>query len=228
MKSILLIIFGALAICTHAMDINSYFEKINANYSNLKSFELTLNYKLFKGYSGVDLRDEYQSVLRMDGKNSHRKLYQDEIVTTPEHTLVLNHNLRTIQIMPPVEEGVFDLDVQSSIDQCQDIRVEKIAGGEQIQLILKKESTVDYARIDVEIDENYWVSKITLYYSNQMNFSQDYFNPEVALPRLVIEYQELKKKWKDKVGISSMSTYLIKNGETYAPAKNYEGYEIIQ
>lgn len=227
-NGILLVFFLLLSAKSFALSGKEYLEKINANYKSLGSFELVLNYQLYKGHTGSEIKDKYESVFRVNGKKSHRKVYADEIITGEETSLVLNHELKTIQILPGLKDELFDQDITSSLAQCQDIKVKGTSEGTFLSITFKNFSTVQYARIDLLIDADFWVKHMTLFYATQINFSHDYFHPDMDYPRLEIDYTKLKKNWKDEQGLTNLANYVTKEGGFYKPSPLYQNYEIIQ
>lgn len=227
-KTSLTLFFLVVAVIGKTQTAEEYFEKINENYANLKSFELELNYRLYKGHKGTEIKDEYQSTLRMDGKRSHRKIYHDEVITTDETSLILNHQLRTIQILPGVKNEIFDENISNSLEHCQDVKVNQTKEGTLLSLTFKPYSSLEYSRIDVLVDDNFWVQHITLFCVNQLNYSKDYFNPMYDYPRLEVSYKKITKNWKDNSGLTELSKYVLKEGQRYRPTSLYQNYEIIQ
>ncbi len=212
----------------YALTGKEYLEKINANYNSLKSFEIMLNYKLYKGHNGTDLRDEYESKLSMAGSRRHRKIYAEEVITTETKSLVLNHELKTIQVLPGVKAKLFDQDLSTIVRQCAAIKITDTNNGKLLSITFKKFSSVQYAKIDVLIDANYWVKKMTLFYATQMNYSRDHFHPDMDYARLEVDYSKIKKNWKDSEGLTKLSNYVIKEGSIYNVSGQYKNYEIIQ
>lgn len=205
-----------------------YLEKINANYHALKSFELQLSYVLYKGHQGVEVKDEYRSVLKMNGRRSYRKVYSEEIITAEQISLVLNHELKTIQILPGLKTEIFNQDITTSLEQCKAIKVTQSEEGTKISITFKDFSSVQYAKIDIVIDDNYWVKHMTLFYATEMNYSSDYFHPEMDYPRLEVDYELSKGQWKDNDGLTELSKYVIKEGNLYKATELYQNYEILQ
>lgn len=225
---LMMVFFLLVSAKSFALSGKEYLEKINANYKSLGSFELVLNYQLYKGHTGSEIKDQYESVFRVNGKKSHRKVYADEIITGEETSLVLNHELKTIQILPGLKNELFDQDITASLAQCQDIKIKETAEGTSLSITFKNFSSVQYARIDLLIDADFWVKHMTLFYATQINYSRDYFHPDMDYPRLEIDYTKLKKNWKDEQGLTDLSNYITKEGDFYKPVSLYQNYEVIQ
>jgi hypothetical protein len=204
------------------------FQKINDNYYNLKSFEIDLVYRLYKGHKGTEVMDSYASTFRKEGKLSHRKLHNDEIISGQDVGLVVNHELKTIQVVSNLEDELFDQDIKKSFDYCQDIVIKENGTYKFISVTFKANVGLPYSRLDFFVDENYWVSKMIIYCSTQLNFSKDYFNPQHDVSRLEIDYVSLKKSWKDAKGLTNTEKYVIKEGENYIATPLYKTYELIQ
>ncbi len=224
--TVLLLCF--LSVNALALSGKDYLQKINSNYYDLKSYELELNYTLYKGHNGKEIMDEYTSIIRSNGLNSHRKIYHDEIISTSENTVIINHEVKTIQVLPAIETKIFDEDIENSLRFCKDVKSRKTENGTLISINFNEYSSIPYAQIDILIDADFWVKNMTLYYATQLNYSRDYFNPDMDFPRLEIDYSNLKKKWNDSQGLTNLSKYINKEGDNYSPTPLYQNYELIQ
>ena len=227
-KAILILILLVVSASANAMTGKEYLQRVNANYNSLKSFEIIMGYKLYKGHQGNDLRDEYQSRLSMAGRKSHRKLYAEEVITTENKSLILNHDLKTIQVLPGVKANLFDQDIPTLLRQCDALKVTETENGKLLTITFKKYSSVQYSKINVLINSKFWVTKMTLFYATQMNYSRDHFHPDMDYPRLEVEYGKIKKGWKDNEGLTNLSNYIIEKNGIHVATEQYKHYEIIQ
>lgn len=231
MKVCMKLFFGSVILFfasnLFGQSVYDFVNRINDNYKKLNSMELSLEYNLYWGYDGDKVMDTYTSSFYLKDNCTYRSFFDEEIITVPEMTLVINHNLRVIQITNPLESGLFDQDIEKNLDKCEDILIKEDDGGKRVTLVFKEFSDQKYSRVDVYIDKDYWVKKTVFYLSNQIDFSQDYFNPKKGYGRLEVSYLDLKKKWKDPEGSLKISKYFeVKAGE-YIPSTLYKSYEII-
>lgn len=213
-----------------AQDAKTYLDRINANYLNLTAMELTLDYQLFRGHKGTEVLDSYANVMHLTPTGSHRKVYTDEVVTSDSLMLVLDHEFKTMQLSTytPASIAFVDEKLKNNLTNCEDIIVrEKDNGLRTIQLTFKEKSTVPYSLVRVTIDKDYWIKHITFYYATQLDFSQNTFNPDYDFPRLEVTYTALKKNWKDKKGITSLTNYIALTDGVYRPTALYKDYKLI-
>lgn len=228
MTKYLIILISFLSVNTYALTNKELFQKINDNYFNLKSFEVELVYRLYKGHRGTEIMDSYHSTFRREGKRSYRNIYGDEIISGEEIGLIVNHELQNIRIVPADQEELFDQNFQESWDYCQNVIIKDLAEGKNITVFFKPHPNLAYSRIDLVIDNDYWVSKMAIFYSTRLNFSKDYFNPQHDVSRLEIDYKSLRKSWKDTQGLTNTEKYVIKEGDHYVTTSIYKTYELIQ
>lgn len=229
MKKLFNLLFFIL-LTSHAFSarVNEYIEKINANYLGLSSLELEMEYKLFKGHNSAEVVDTYTSTLKMEGKKSHRRIYDDEIITNDDLTLVINHQLRTIEIMPVVQEAIIDKNIQKNIKNCKDIQLFEIDDNtKKITLQFKEISSLPYSRVDIYVDKDFWVTQIIFFYATQLNFSGSSFTQEFGFPRLEVNYSSFNKSWRDKEGITNTAKYITISENTVNPAPLYQDYKIL-
>ena len=143
--------------------------------------------------------------------------------------VVVDHGLRTIQLSTyqsaPTE--IIDKQLKANLKHCKDIRLDKREEGATIVLRFKEEPAIPYQQVEIVIDNEYWINEITFYYATQMNFSQDSFNPDYGYPTLKVTYEGLKKKWKDKEGLTELDKYVELKDGVYHPTSMYATYEII-
>lgn len=224
---IILLIFPLISGSLYALTGKEFMQKINSNYASLKSFEMTLDYKLYKGAKSNVIRDKYTSLMCVNGINSYRRIYNDVIITNEEMSVIINHELKTIQILPPVKKDVIDPGIESSLKYCEIVKISNQGSSKSIELVFKEYTTVPFSKIEIQVDNNFWIEKVNLYYSTQLNFSKSYLKPENGCPRLEINYNNLKKSWKDEDGIADISKVLLKEGTNYQTTETYNSYKIL-
>jgi len=227
MRNLLTVILVGLWFNGFSISGKEYLDKINANYEELNSFELELNYQLFKGHNGTEIKDEYNALVRKEDKSTYMNLYNETYVSDKKMSLVINNRERLIQIFEQRDFKVAQEDIVNSLDQCQQINIQKKGDSQVISISFKPFSNAPYSRVQVEVDKKFWIKKITLYYETQMNFSTDYYHPDLDVSRLEITHKKLKKNWKDREGLTDLSRYITSENGNYVGNENFAAYEIV-
>jgi outer membrane lipoprotein-sorting protein len=204
-----------------------FLEQIRANYSELNSLSVQMRYDLYKGHKGTELTESYTSFYARDGKKSYRKINTVEIINNEEYTIQINHTDHLITLAEPSKNELFDSNLEASLAFCNNVIVESNANGQLIQLIIKPNVDLPFSRLEIQVDKKLFVSSIVFYYSTQMDFSGDYQNPKLDLPRLVVTYENLSKRWKDNDHLLETSSYLSTQENTIKPSDPLSGYNLL-
>ena len=222
------VMLGSFGVNVHAQKEADMFKKIQANYEQLNSYSLSMNYELFKGWNGTEAIESYQGQLHCHGQSSVRKIQNSSFINCEEFYLSVDHENRMMVLSDPAQNEVLDKDLKKSLKFCRDVVINQLENGQtKIRLILKSTIDVPYSAVDIQIDKDYWLQEMTLYYSNQIDFSPTYFQPDLDRPKLKIVYDECKKNWKDKEGLLDVSKYLSIQSNEIVAGSGYEDYEII-
>lgn len=204
----------------------SILANIKANYENLASLEINMRYQLFKGFDSAELIQESNSVFCRKGNASYRKIETTELISNAEYTINIDHENRKIMVSDPVADFPFGNEIKSALNYCKDVRVLAKDGGKVIDLTIDDKVDLPYGRVLIAIDKKYRVQKIEMHYTNQMDFSTNYFEKDLAYPRLVIFYDVFKPKWKDKDAVLSSSNYIENKEGNITPSALYKQYEL--
>ena len=209
------------------LSAKQYLEKVKANYNGLESLEIEMNYQLYKGFESTVIEQAYNSIFFRSGENSYRKIDQIEFISNSELSLQINHGEKVIMISNPSNISAFVTDLESSLKLCRDVQVRKKEQTTLITMIIREKTDLPYSRLDLLIDANFWIQEITLFYSSEINFSESYFQQDMAYPKLVVSYQMFKDKWKDKEGLLITENYVTANENSYTASKRFADYKIL-
>jgi hypothetical protein len=225
-----LLIFG-LFFSTNVFGKNikpkEIIEKINQNYGDLTSAQIDMTYTIFKGYQSEEILQRSNAVFCISDKNTYRKLETNEFISTSEYSLSIDHQNKFIVLTKPSAASPIDGDVKRMLKFCSDAKVIEQDNKIIVQLILSKDFQVPYSVIRIELNNNYWIEKMTLFYATQMDFSASYFEKKMGYPRLEISYNQLKKRWKDSDGVFSNERFIKLTDTQVLPAERYLQYELI-
>ena len=227
MKKITLsILISLLGVYTYGMSGKEYLKKVQQNYEELESLSLQMNYILYKGLKSDSVIEEYASYYYKAGTASYRQINTTEILTQDEMELTINHTDKLMVVSQANEISVIDADLTNSLKMCKDVRVHTIGKNKRITLILKSETDIPYSSISFEIDNRYFIQEITINFASRINFSQDFRGQDYDFPRLVIQYNHFKDKWKDKEGILNTDRFILTDDKGIKQAASYQDYEV--
>lgn len=209
-------------------------EKIRANYLDMESLAVTMEYELFKGYVGDSVAETYSSEYKRIGESSFRRIKNTEFISNSEVSLKINHDQKIVVLSKPVVASMFDYDIESMLDLCKNVVSTQEGSDTRISLSLKEMTDVPLARFDLIINKHFFIKKLIFYYSMKLDFSNSYFKQDYAFPRLEVEYKDLRNKWEDKTKLLETENYLntVPNGID-GTGKHFElnsqlkGYELI-
>lgn len=206
---VFLLFIGLLSFQGFSISAKSFLSKMTANYSKLNSLEINLDYRLYKGFDGTEVIEHYQSrYCRSIEGNTYRKIDNVELISTKNYSLKLDHEEKEAVLSKPTALSLIDVDIKETLKRCADVRIKEVDKGFIVQLIIQAKQDIPYAFIALETDGDYWIDKVTFYYSTQANFSGNYFDQDIDYPRLEVQYGKVKKDWADEENLLSIANYL--------------------
>ncbi len=204
-----------------------YLELVRNNYLNLKSASVQLDYTLYKGYTNDSVVQAYSSQYRKVNGNTYRQIGGTELINSGDVSLKIDHNQKTMIVSDYTSINYLDFDIEQTLAYCKTVKVTPLGKKNKVVMILKDQSDIPFNKIELELDKNLWISEITMYYSNQINFATSYFDQELDFPKLVVSYHQIDRKWKDKEGILQLENYIISQKNNLQPAQPLQDYQLI-
>ena len=227
MKSITLFFALLLSSLTWAETGHEFLQKIQDNYNGLKSLEASMTYQLYKGFSGTAVIEEYQGQLMKSNSDSYKRIKNTEFINTKNYNIKVVHEQRMIVVTQNLESQFLNADIAGALEMCQDILVSKNEKGRVLTLTMRQGTDLPYSKIDVLVDEHYWMAQIVFYYSTLTDFSDDRSAQDFDFPKLVITYNSLNQEWKDKEGICEIKNYIREDHGELLPSELLSTYQII-
>lgn len=204
-----------------------YLKLVRENYLHLNNMSAQLDYALYKGVNGTIPLQSYTSEYRKSGQAQYRKIDQVELLTIDSLSLNINHTDKTVTLSKHEPISYFEFDLKASLKFCKNVNVKVNESSYTVSLILKEATDIPISKIEFQIDKKYWIEQTTIFYSNQINFSDSYFETDMDFPKLVVNYHPIDKKWKDKADILKLKTYLAFKNEEPILNSSYSSYELI-
>ena len=219
-------IFSQLSLASE--DAYAYLAKVRSNYLNTKSFMVEMDYALYKGHQGDSLVENYESLYySKSDKSSYRKIREVEIITEKNTELKINHAQKTIILSRSRDLSIFEVSLESSLKICENISIEIKGANRIVHLFMKQGQDIQYSKLSIEINPDFLVQSISIFYSNKINFSLDYFKPIMDYPKLVVTYENYKNKWKDSKELINIPKYVGISDTAVVAASPYQDYKII-
>lgn len=200
---------------------------INKNYEDLNSCEISLHYQLFRGLNGTEVVEEYNSIYKRDNSVTYRKIFQTELIGTPDYQLNVNHDNQLIMLSNPTKINPVDLDLATVLKKCQDINVVNAENGKLIILLFKERTDVPYSFIKIYVDTQNWIQKIEMMSSIKMDFSKDYFEKDMDYPKLTVHYGTLRKDVSKAVQEALPNRFFVSTDSTFTLNETYKNYRLI-
>ena len=204
-----------------------YLKLIRANYLSLKAISYSLDYTLYKGYTGKEVVEEYTSFFGKQKNSEYRIINGVELININKISLSINHNRKTITVSDYKAIKPMDFDLEKTLQFCEKIEVEIIKQGFIVSLILRDKTDIPFNKLTLRLDKKYWIKTIEMFYTSKINFSDSYFEKDLDYPRLSIAYKEIDKNWKDKEGLLELDKYLSVVGSKLKLSKKLENYTLL-
>ena len=226
LKTTILCFISLASLFTFAGDDKDFIKNLRENYDNLKSCEMQFTYKLFKGYGGKEVKEEYNSTFYKNEDGSYRTISDNIFISNSELNIKINNDFKEITLSDSKKLSPADFDIEDVLKFCQDTRILQKGNSKTLVIIFDKKANVEFNRIDIEVNEDYWMNKMVMYYNSPMNFANSHFKKDMAFPKLEITYNEIKKKWKDKNQVLQLDNYLDMTAEQPVGNGFYKDYKI--
>jgi hypothetical protein len=210
--------------------------KIKSNYEQMTACESEMEYKIYRGFESTEPVEEYTGYFSREGENSFRRIHHSDFINLPAEGLHIHadHRSRTLTLANPVIEKMFETDLEASLKYCGHIATVTSGDNLLLALYINKKNDLPYTRIDLEVDEDFFLRSITLYYAAEVNFSKDFFNPQMDRAKMKIAYVGFKTSWKDDEKKLALNTYLstgADDGQDHdgilIPSDLYKSYRVI-
>ncbi len=226
-KLITTLILGCIVFVSNANDALTYLEKMRANYINLSTFSIQMNYTLYKGYEGKNIIESYPAFFYSNGKNAYRKMKDIEILSQDDKMITMYKSAQTMVLSTPTEIPFQDIDFDEVLQKSSHLSVEIKGKHRVVHLAYKTNQSNPYSKVSIEIDQKFMIKKITMFFAKRVNFSKKFGEKDMGFPRLEIDYTAFSKKWKDKLGLVNIQKYITAIGQDFVVTEQYKNYELI-
>lgn len=204
-----------------------WLEKIRDKYQHMESVDMLMQYQLYKGHNSNTMHSSYDVIYKRNGNHFYQKIANYEVIVNEDYSITIHHENGLIIVSNPAKIELFDVNIENSLKQCQNIDISYSRKSVQVSMFMHQKSNLPFARIDVFANKNSELEKIVLYYSHQTNFSDSYFNPEYDKARLEIHYLSAKPQWKDQNNILNTETYFSVENMKIITTDLFKNYQVL-
>ncbi|WP_308993697.1 hypothetical protein QLS71_007975 [Mariniflexile litorale] len=202
--------------------------KVEAYYKTAKTFNLDVEYAMYKGYTGTYLTESYKGSMHKNGDVTQLKVLGSEILQFPKVQLTIIDENKTVVFSPITNKNLQKSPVDISVFLKFYKEVSTQVSGNTIihELVVKNiQLPVPYNKIILHVNKtDFSIQKQVLYLSTKMPFVDEEGKDTEDVGRMVITF---------KTNPMSIKTPQLQNYVVLEPnkkpclAKAYAAYTII-
>jgi len=229
MRHIFIILSLFFSCHLKASEGQKLLEKVQKKYAELGDVKTTLSYVMYRGYSGNEIVESYNSQNLFYQGSVYRKMKDVEFYSSDSLSIQVNHRDKIIIVSKNRYSGLLDANLANSLKSCKDVRVEQLDNGKLLSLIIKEKTDLPFNKVDVLIKEDFSIDYFTLFYASKFNFSNDYRKPDFDFTRLKVYYGEMTKLKPKEVNDLSLSKFISFNSQDsqFKPSSTLHDFELI-
>jgi len=204
-------------------------KKINAFYEQTSVTGHSISYKSYANYTDKNPYEVLTGEIIRNKDNVYNKIGPVEIITTPAYTFSIDHEEKTMVLLPKSTSGVqmpIETDYVSLLSICSAIKYTSISSNSaSYTLVFPSE---EYEKITITFHPTYFcIQKLELYYKMVETYSEN-DKTLTTKPKMEIVYSEIKKMPEVTDAFFTYDTFLIKQSTNrYICKEPYSGYQFI-
>lgn len=220
-----MLIFSVPCFSMNAKELISKMQKI---YNDKAHIEYSCTYELFKGHKSDVVEESYKGFFYRNKSNVYQKIDETEFVYAPEFFLQISHSEKMISLAQPQKMMNTPVDLDLALKFCSKTEVEEKDGYYGITLTIKNDSDLPFSVVKMRIDKKkFFLERLDIYYSETLDFSQEYNKNDPARPHLKIVFSEPKQNPKG-LNYFELDRYFSKSSSGILKlTEKYTGYTLI-
>lgn len=228
MKYLILILFLAgTGLKATASDAKDVILKMQAVYGKDVRMEYNATYELFKGHKSNTVENTYKGYVYRDKSSTYQKINETEFVYASDYFLKVNHEQKAMVLERAQKNINLDIDLDKSLKECSNVSMELVGNYYQVTLIFKPGSSSPFSVVKLRIDQkSYHLLQLDLYYTAQIDFSEDSRKPDYNQSHLKIKFTDIKINPKAKSQLFSLASYVKTSNNLMSPTGKCEGYQL--
>lgn len=222
---LLTLIFSTSSFSMTAKDLISKMQKI---YNDKSHIEYTCTYELFKGHKSDVVEESYKGFFYRNKSNVYQKIDETEFVYATDFFVQISHSEKMISLSQPQKLINTTVDLDLALKHCSKTEVEEKEGYYAVTLIIKNSSDLPFSVVKMRINKKkYFLERLDVYYSEALDFSQEYNKNDQDRPHLKITFAEPKLNPKT-LNYFELDRYFLKNSSGILKlVEKYVGYTLV-
>lgn len=226
--NIILLLILTVTVKAQQQSVNETLKKVEKYYKNIKTFNLDLEYAMYKGYDGNKLTESYKGNIYKNDNITRLKILGSEILQFPKAQLTIIEENKTI-IYKPINDNKLNnspLDISSFLKYYNEVSSDVNNNTIIHELVLKNNQLpVPYNKILLHINkEDYSIKKQVLYLSTKVPFVDENGENSEDVGRMVITF----KTSLSPIKTPKLQDYLVlESNKKIRLVKAYSSYSII-
>ncbi len=226
----LIVLFGTIQV--QAQSFEEILEATLQKTKSLDSYEVTTEYKMYRGLDDPKVYEGYKGKLIQNGTRLYQQLGAMEYVQSDSFYVKLNHDDKEI-LIGNLEEAqtpqLSNFDLASILGHFEKDKLSSEGNYHKIELIGKDRNPLQIAKLDLYIDkESMLLMKQSMIFSRLNDFSVYENKPspqDLDVARLEITYSNYSDTIDDEK--LTQERYFAQHGETVVLSKEFSDFELI-
>ncbi|MCU0436197.1 MAG: hypothetical protein MUC87_22260 [Bacteroidia bacterium] len=227
---LLLLIGGALSLQLSAQQATADFKKVNEAYQKATSLSMDVGYKLFANYTSASPFESSNGKYIKQNNNYYSELLGIVTVQNAKHKITINQEQKSLILTNPQDAGKSPSPVMldSMLTLCSKIEFTDLGEGRKLyKLHFATVENFEYDRIDIEIGNNWLLSKLVFFYRKAVILDETNKSLQKEKPRLEITYSSINTQPAISAELFSEKKYIIQSGKSYKAAPAYADYRFL-
>jgi hypothetical protein len=221
--SALLVSFGA-----SAMSVKELIGKMQKIYNDKSHMEYHCTYELFKDHKSTVVVESYPGFFYRDNAKVYQKIDETEFIYASDFFLQISNSEKLMGLSQPQKLINTPVDLDLALKNCSKTELEEKDGYYAITLIIKNSSDLPFSVVKMRIDKKkYFLERLDIYYSDMIDFSQEYTKKDEQRPHLKITFNEPKLNPKQKKYFELEYYFSLSNSGIMKPLEKYSDYTLI-
>jgi hypothetical protein len=202
-------------------------ENINKYYSSLESFNIAVNYTMYRGYTGNDATESYAGSIYKDGEISGMKVLKSKAWVFPNAQLSIDTANKKLYYTKTKRGGIKNspIDTKTFSTYYKESNTEVKGDVLRYEMVLKDNRIPSpYRKIVLYINtKTYQLEKQAFFFANKMPFVDKEGNHINDFGRLEIAFETNKKS----EATPKLSDFLVIKNNTIQLASSFKSYTLI-
>jgi hypothetical protein len=186
-KKTIVVWFLFLGVLGHGQTVAEVLQRVAKQYSSAQPMQFKSSYALYKDADSKKVVESYEGVYFKNASNEvYIKIGPTEILNSKTVNLRVSGAQKAVVVSDPVKNYFGDFDMKPLLTLCKIDTFVDHGTYWEITLVARQFSALPYSKIVAQVTKNYFLQKQVFYYSNAINFSNDYRAPDGHYPRLEV------------------------------------------